>query len=64
MRAMMALDAAGVPINQVLRDGKTRMEAIEAYEAEQRKLCEAQCGAERGTRGAGTLRELLAVLLC
>jgi hypothetical protein len=47
MGAMMALDAAGVPINQVLRDGKTRMEAIEAY----------------GGAGAGTLRELLAVLL-
>jgi len=39
---MMALDAAGVPINEVLRDAKARMEAIEAYEAEQRKLCEAE----------------------
>jgi hypothetical protein len=39
---MMALDAAGVPIHEVLRDAKTRMEAIEAYEAEQHKLCEAE----------------------
>jgi hypothetical protein len=39
---LMALDAAGVPLNEVLRDAKTRLEAIDAYEAEQRKLCEAE----------------------
>jgi hypothetical protein len=39
---LMALDAAGVPLNEVLRDAKTRLEAIDAYEAEQHKLCEAE----------------------
>jgi hypothetical protein len=37
---LMALDAAGVPLNEVLRDAKTRLEAM--YEAEQRKLCEVE----------------------
>jgi hypothetical protein len=39
---LMALDAAGVPLKEALRDAKTRLEAIDAYEAEQRKLCDAE----------------------
>lgn len=39
---MMALDAAGIPIDEVLRDAKARLAAMDAYEAEQRKLCESE----------------------
>lgn len=38
---LMALDAAGVVIEDVLRDAKIRQEAIDSYEAEQRKQFEA-----------------------
>ncbi len=38
----MALDAAGVSVEEVLQDAKMRHEAIEAYAAEQRKHAEAQ----------------------
>ena len=38
---LMALDAAGVSIDDVLRDAKVRQEAIDSYEAEQRKQFEA-----------------------
>jgi len=38
---LMALDAAGVVIDDVLRDAKVRQEAIDSYEAEQRKQFEA-----------------------
>lgn len=39
---LMALDAAGVSVDEVLQDAKVRQEAIEAYATEQRKHCEAQ----------------------
>jgi hypothetical protein len=39
---LMALDAAGVTIDEVLQDARVRQEAIEAYAAEQRKHAEAQ----------------------
>jgi hypothetical protein len=39
---LMALDAAGVSIDEVVRDAKARQEAIDTYQAEQRKLFEAQ----------------------
>ena len=38
---LMALDAAGVAIDDVLKDAKVRQEAIDLYEAEQRKHFEA-----------------------
>jgi hypothetical protein len=39
---MMALDAAGISVDEVLRDAQVRLEAINSYEAEQKKLCEAE----------------------
>jgi hypothetical protein len=39
---LMALDAAGVGVEEVLHDAKVRQEAIDAYAAEQRKHAEAQ----------------------
>jgi hypothetical protein len=39
---LMALDAAGVTIEQVQRDGKARQNALDAYEAEQKKQAEAE----------------------
>jgi hypothetical protein len=39
---LMALDAAGVSIEQVQRDAKTRQSALDSYEAEQRKQAEAE----------------------
>ena len=39
---MMALDAAGISVEEVLRDAQARLEAIKSYEAEQKKLCEAE----------------------
>jgi uncharacterized membrane-anchored protein YhcB (DUF1043 family) len=39
---LMALDAAGIPIDQVLQDAKARQNALDAYEAEQRKQVEAE----------------------
>ena len=39
---LMALDAAGVSADEVLRDAKIRQDAIDAYEAEQRKQMEAE----------------------
>jgi hypothetical protein len=38
---LMALDAAGVSIDQVQRDAKARQSSLDAYEAEQKKLAEA-----------------------
>jgi len=37
---LMALDAAGISIDQVQRDAKARQEALDAYEAEQKKFAE------------------------
>jgi hypothetical protein len=39
---LMALDAAEVPVEEVLRDAKTRQQAIDNYEAEQRRQIEAE----------------------
>jgi hypothetical protein len=39
---MMALDAAGISVDEVLRDAEARLEAIKSYEAEQKKICEAE----------------------
>jgi hypothetical protein len=39
---LMALDAAGVPIDEVLQDAKARQDALNSYEAEQRKEVEAE----------------------
>jgi hypothetical protein len=39
---LMALDAAGVPIEEVLQDAKLRQEALDSYEATQRKEIEAE----------------------
>jgi len=39
---LMALDAAGVTVDEVLQDAKVRQEAVDAYAAEQRKHAEAQ----------------------
>jgi hypothetical protein len=38
---LMALDAAGVPLDEVLQDAKARQNALDAYEAQQRKQFEA-----------------------
>jgi hypothetical protein len=39
---LMALDAAGISVEEVLQDAKTRQDAIDSYEADQRKQFEAQ----------------------
>jgi hypothetical protein len=39
---LMALDAAGVSVDEVLQDAKVRQEAIDAYAMEQRKHAESQ----------------------
>jgi hypothetical protein len=39
---LMALDAAGVPIEEVLQDAKARQQALDAHEAEQKKRAEAE----------------------
>jgi hypothetical protein len=39
---LMALDAAGIPIDLVQQDAKARKDALDSYEAEQRKRAEAQ----------------------
>ena len=39
---MMALDAAGISVDEVLRDAQARLDAIKSYEAEQKTLCEAE----------------------
>jgi hypothetical protein len=39
---LMTLDAAGVSIDEVVRDAKARQGAIDIYQAEQRRLFEAQ----------------------
>jgi hypothetical protein len=38
---LMALDCAGVPMDQIQRDAKARHDALNAYEAEQKKQAEA-----------------------
>jgi hypothetical protein len=39
---LMALDAAGISVEEVLQDAKARQDAIDSYEAEQRKQFEEQ----------------------
>jgi hypothetical protein len=39
---LMALDAAGVPLEQIQQDAKSRQEALDRYEAEQNKQAEAE----------------------
>ena len=39
---MMALDAAGISVDEVLRDGQVRLEALNSYELEQKQVCEAE----------------------
>lgn len=39
---LMALDTAGVPIDQVQKDAKARQDALDSHEAEQRKRVEAE----------------------
>jgi len=39
---MMALEAAGISVDEVLRDAQVRLEAIKSYEADQKQLCEAE----------------------
>jgi hypothetical protein len=39
---LMALDAAGVSVDEVLQDAKARQDAIDSYEVDQRKQFEAQ----------------------
>lgn len=39
---LMALDAAGITVEEVLQDAKARQDAIDSYEAEQRKQFEAR----------------------
>lgn len=39
---LMALDAAGITVEEVLQDAKSRQDAIDSYEADQRKQFEAQ----------------------
>ena len=39
---VMALDAAGIPITEVLQDAKARQAALESYETEQKKQVEAE----------------------
>ncbi len=38
---LMALDAAGVPVDEVLQDARARQDALDSYEAQQRKQIEA-----------------------
>jgi hypothetical protein len=39
---LMALDAAGVPLNQLQQDARARQDALDSYEAAQRKQVEAE----------------------
>ena len=39
---LMALDAAGVPLDQIQQDAKARQSALDSHEADQRKLVEAE----------------------
>ncbi len=54
---LMALDAAGVSIEEVLRDAKVRQDAIDSYESEQRKQLEAHW-AQKAEENAGIQAEM------
>jgi hypothetical protein len=59
---LMALDAAGVTVEQVQRDGKARQNALDAYEAEQKKQAETEWArkAEEITHIQGELESIKA----
>lgn len=59
---LMALDAAGVTIEQVQRDAKARQNALDAYESEQKKQAEAEWArrAEEITHIQGELESIKA----
>jgi hypothetical protein len=48
---MMALDAAGVSVDEVLRDARLRLEAIKVHEEDQKQLCEAEWGRKAEEHG-------------
>jgi hypothetical protein len=54
---LMALNAAGVPLNDVLQDAKSRQAALDAYEAEQKKHLEAEW-ARKAEENAGIEAEM------
>ena len=39
---LMALDAAGIPIDEIVRDAKARQDALDSYETERKKQIEAE----------------------
>jgi len=54
---LMALDAAGIPIDEVLRDAKARQDALDSYEAERKKQMEAEW-ARKAKENAQIMAEL------
>jgi hypothetical protein len=54
---LMALDAARIPIEEVLRDAKARQDALDSYETERRKQIEAEW-ARKAKENAEILAEL------
>jgi hypothetical protein len=54
---LMALDAAGIPIEEVLRDAKARQDALDSYEAERKTQIEAEW-ARKAKENAQILAEL------
>jgi hypothetical protein len=48
---MMALDAAGVSVDEVLLDARLRLEAIKLHEEDQKQLCEAEWGRKAEEHG-------------
>lgn len=59
---LMALDAAGIPIEEVLRDAKARQDALDSYEAERRKQMDAEW-ARKAKENAEIMAELEAAKL-
>jgi len=54
---LMALDAAGIPVEEVLRDAKARQDALDSYEAERKKQMEAEW-ARKAKENAEIMAEL------
>jgi hypothetical protein len=59
---LMALDAAGIPVEEVLRDAKARQDALDAYEAERKTQIEAEW-ARKAKENAQILAELEGIKL-
>ena len=59
---LMALDAAGIPMEEVLRDAKARQDALDSYEADRRTQIEAEW-ARKTKENAQILAELEGVKL-